>query len=203
MLFACYCAVTQAQVKAGDVISGTVQDDIEPLMMVNVVEIDANKRIVAHGVTDMNGNFSFRCVNPKDRIQISYIGYQTVNIPIDRKVFKITMKSNTQIKEVVIKSVRKSEGTGLQIPVTEISVAQQSIDMKEFEGLAMTSVDEALQGRIAGLDIVGNSGNLGSGSTMRLRGASTLSSLTNANPLIVIDGNIREVDLSTTDTEPA
>ena len=53
-----------AQVKAGDVISGNVSDDIEPLMMVNVVELDANKRIVAHGVTDINGNFSFRIRNP-------------------------------------------------------------------------------------------------------------------------------------------
>lgn len=55
----------------------------------------------------------------------------------------------------------------------EVAVASQAanIDMQEFEGLEMTSVDEALQGRIAGLDIVMDSGNLGSGST-RLRGSS-------------------------------
>ena len=71
--------------------------------------------------------------------------------------------------------------------------------MKEFEGLSFTSVDEALQGRIAGLDIVGNSGDLGSGSTMRLRGAGSLSNLTDSNPMIVIDGNIRNVDMSNFD----
>jgi hypothetical protein len=60
MLFACFCTISKAQVAAGDVISGNVSDDIEPLMMVNVVEIDKNNRIVAHGVTDINGNFSFR-----------------------------------------------------------------------------------------------------------------------------------------------
>ena len=177
-----------AQVKAGDVISGNVSDDIEPLMMVNVVELDANKRIVAHGVTDINGNFSFRIQNPKDHIQISYVGYNTVTLPIDRKSYKIKMKSATQIKEVVVKAVKKSQGSGLSIPVTEISVAQQTIDMKEFEGLAMTTVDEALQGRIAGLDIVSNSGNLGAGTTMRLRGVSTIYG--NANPLIVVNGNV-------------
>ena len=193
MLLACFCTMAQAQVKAGDIISGTVSDDIEPLMMVNVVEVDNNKRIVAHGVTDINGNFSFRCVNPKDHIQVSYIGYQTQNIPITKKVFKILMKSNTQIQEVVIKSVRKTEGSGLSIPMTEISTAQQTIDMKEFEGLAMTSVDEALQGRVAGLDIVMNSGNLGSGSTMRLRGVSTITG--NAEPLIVVNGNIWDQDV--------
>ena len=89
MLLACFCTLAQAQVKAGDVISGTVSDESEPLMMVNVVEIDNNKRIVAHGVTDINGNFSFKVVNPKDHIQVSYIGYQTQSLPINKKVFKI------------------------------------------------------------------------------------------------------------------
>ena len=186
MLLACFCTMAQAQVKAGDIISGTVQDDVEPLMMVNVVEIDANKRIVAHGVTDINGNFSFKCVNPKDHIQISYVGYKTQNLPINKKVFKIVMQSNTTIDVVTITGEKMSQGEGLVIPVREISTAQQTISMTEFEGLAMTSVDEALQGRIAGLDIVMNSGNLASGTTMRLRGVSTI--FGNAEPLIVVNG---------------
>ena len=85
MLFACFCTISKAQVAAGDVISGNVSDDIEPLMMVNVVEIDKNNRIVAHGVTDINGNFSFRCVSPKNRLKISYIGCQTQILPINKK----------------------------------------------------------------------------------------------------------------------
>ena len=194
MLLTCFCTLAQAQVKAGDVISGTVSDDIEPLMMVNVVEVDNNNRIVAHGVTDINGNFSFRCVNPKDHIQVSYIGYQKQSLPINKKVFKIVLKSNTQIQQVEVKAVRKTQSTGLSIPVTEISTAQQSIDMKEFEGLALTSVDEALQGRISGLDIVMNSGSLGAGTTMRLRGVSTITG--NAEPLIVVNGNIWQEDVS-------
>ena len=62
--------------------------------------------------------------------------------------------------------------------------------MKEFEGLAITTVDEALQGRIAGLDIVANSGNLGSGTSMRLRGVSSING--SSEPLIVVDGNVWE-----------
>ena len=194
MLFVCFCSLSMAQApKAGDIISGTVSDDIEPLMMANVIEIDNNRRIVAHGVTDINGNFSFKIHNPKDRIQVSYIGYQTVTLPINQKHFNIRMKSTTQIQEVVVKAVKKSQTTGLQIPVTEISVASQTIDMKEFENLGMTSVDEALQGRISGLDIVSNSGNLGAGTTMRLRGVSTIYG--NANPLIVVNGNPLREDL--------
>ena len=188
LMILCLCTAAKAQVKAGDVISGTVSDDIEGLMMVNVVEKDANNRIVAHGTTDMNGHFSFRINNPKNKLTISYVGYETQVIPIDRKVFNIKLKEKGQIQEVVIQAKRRSQTAGLAIPVTEISTAQQTISMKEFEGLAMTSVDEALQGRIAGLDIVANSGNLGAGTTMRLRGVSTING--DANPLIVVNGNV-------------
>lgn len=193
MLLACFCINASAQVKAGDIISGQVWDDFDPLMMCNVVEIDKNNRIVAHGVTDINGNFSFKIVSPNDKIRISYIGCQTLILPINKKAFgKIVLKSNTQIQEVVVKAVRKSQTTGLSIPMTEISSATQTIDMKEFEGVAMTTVDEALQGRIAGLDIVQNSGNLGAGTTMRLRGVSTI--FGDNNPLVVVNGNILSND---------
>ena len=193
MLIACVCTSANAQVKAGDIVSGQIWDDLEPLMMVNVVEIDHNNRIVAAGTTDINGNFSFKIVSPKDKIRISYIGCETKILPITKRSFgKIVLTSQTQLKEVVVKAVKKTQTSGLSIPVTEISVAQQTIDMKEFEGLAMTSVDEALQGRISGLDIVANSGNLGSGTTMRLRGVNTING--NADPLIVVNGNVFSTD---------
>ena len=185
----CVCCVVSAsaQVKAGDVISGQVWDDLEPLMMCNVVEIDNSNRIVAHGVTDYNGNFSFKIVNPKDKIKISYTGCQPITLAITKRAFgKIVLKSANVLKDVVVKAQRKTTNSGLQIPVREISGATQTIDMKEFEGLGVTSVDEALQGRISGLDIVSNSGNLGAGTSMRLRGVTSING--NQEPLIVVDG---------------
>ena len=177
---------------SGTMIHGTVEDEIEPLMMANVVEIDEQQRIVAHAVTDINGNFSFKIVNPKHRLRISYIGYVTQTIPIKGTTYKIRMRSSTQLTDVVIQAKKVVQSSGLAIPERELSIAHQTIDAKEFEGLGVTSVDEALQGRIAGLDIVATSGNLGSGSQMRLRGVSTING--NANPLIVVNGNIFETD---------
>ena len=195
MLLACFCIQASAQVKAGDIISGQVWDDFDPLMMCNVVEIDHNNRIVAHGTTDINGNFSFAIKNPKDKIRISYIGCQTVELPINKRAFgKIVLKSNTTIKEVTVTAVRKSQSTGLAIPMDQIATASQTIDMTEFEGVGITSVDEALQGRVAGLDIVANSGDLGAGTTIRLRGVSTIHG--NQNPLVVVNGNPITVDES-------
>lgn len=177
---------------AGTMIHGIVQDELEGLMGCNVVEIDANNRIVAHAVTDINGNFAFKIVSPKNKLKISYVGYQTQIIPIKGTTYKITLKDANTLKDVVVKAKRMSQGSGLTIPETELSIAHQMIDAKEFEGLGVTSVDEALQGRISGLDIVSNSGNLGSGTSMRLRGVSSING--SSEPLIVVDGNIFESD---------
>lgn len=180
--------------KAGDMISGNVSDAYGPLMAVNIVEIDAANRITAHGTTDVNGNFSFRIANPKDRLRISYVGCETQTLPINKTYYKIVMKDNTQmIQPVTVKGKKKIQSNmALPIPERELSIASQSIDMKEFEGLGMTSVDEALQGRISGLDIIMNSGNLGAGTTMRLRGVSSING--SSEPLIVVDGNVFESD---------
>ena len=184
-------------------VHGTVNDDLGPLMGATVCEIDGTGRIIESAITDMNGNFTMKVKNPKDRLRISYVGLKTQTFKFDKTTYNVTMSNATTLNEVVVKSRKRANGNGLAIPENEISYAKQTIDTKEFEGLGITTIDEALQGRIAGLDIVGNSGALGSGSTMRLRGGGSLSTLTNQNPLIVVDGNVRELDLSNFDPNTA
>ena len=176
-------------------VHGTLSDDMGELMGATVCEIDATGRIIESAITDMNGNFTMKVRNPKDKIRFSYVGLKTVTLPINKTTYVLKLQSATKLKEVTVTSKRRAQGNSLPIPQRELSYSTQTISMKEFEGLGITSVDEALQGRIAGLDIVGNSGDLGKGSTMRLRGASSISSLTDSNPLIVVDGNIREVNM--------
>lgn len=185
-------------------ISGTVSDAMGPVMMANVVEIDASNRIVSSTQTDINGNFSFKIKDPKHKLRFSFVGCKTKTMPIKGDVYNVTLEDQTTLSEVTVTSKRRSSGSGLSIPKDEMSTASQSIDMKEFEGLALTTVDEALQGRIAGLDIVANSGNLGSGTSMRLRGVSSINS--SAEPLIVVDGNVfdkgsNELDLASANDE--
>ena len=170
-------------------VSGTVTDNDGPIMMGNVVEIDANNRIVNHAQTDFNGNFSMQIKSTSNKLKFSYVGDKTKIMDIGRQtVFKVKLApESTQIKEVVVTSKRQNTG-GLMIQKKEISVSQQVFSMEQVEGLAFTSADEALQGEIAGLDIVSNSGNLGAGTQMRLRGVTTISG--DANPLIVVDDKI-------------
>ena len=101
---------------AGDIISGTVTDAFGPVMMANVVELDAANRIVASAVTDMSGNFSFRLKNPKDKLRVTYVGYKTVTLPFNRTKYNIKMEDATQIKEVTVTAKRKAQGSGLAIP---------------------------------------------------------------------------------------
>ena len=196
-----FALITATAVSAQTISSvhGNVSDEMGPVMGATVCEIDGNGRIIESTTTDLNGNFTMRVKNQKDRIRFSYVGSKTVTQPINRTNYKIVLSSATQLQDLTVKGKRRVIGNGLPIPQREIANATQTFSMKEVEGLAFTTIDEAIQGRIAGLDIIGNSGDLGSGSTMRLRGASTLSTLTDSNPLIVVDGNVREVNLSNFD----
>ncbi|MBO4315653.1 MAG: SusC/RagA family TonB-linked outer membrane protein [Prevotella sp.] len=184
-------------------IHGTVTDEFGELTGASVCEVDGSGRIIEATVTDINGNFSMKISNPKDKVRFSYVGFKTITLPIDREEYEVKMKSETNLKEVTVVAKRRLNGGGLAIPEREISFATQTIDTKEFEGLGMNTIDEALQGRIAGLDIVSVSGNLGAGTTMRLRGASSISTLTNSNPLIVVNGNTWNVDMTNFDVSNA
>ena len=181
--------VQMALAQTDNRISGTVVDDFGPVMMANVVERDANNRIVNATATDANGNFSMPIKSGKNKLVVSFIGNKTQVLDIgNKRTFRVVMGSDAvAIQEVVVKANRTQSG-GLSIPVKEISVAQQTMNMEDVEGLAFTSADEALQGEIAGLDIVANSGNLGAGTQMRLRGVTTITG--DANPLIVVNDKI-------------
>ena len=181
--------VCQAMVAQGIRISGTLSDNEGPIMMGNVTERDANNRIVSATQTDFNGNFSMQVKSTKNKLVFSYVGDKEKIITIgNQTTFKVKLEpANTQLKEVKVVGRRTNSG-GLTIQKKEMTVSTQTMSMEQVEGLAFTSADEALQGEIAGLDIVSNSGNLGSGTQMRLRGVTTITG--DANPLIVVDDKI-------------
>ena len=197
-----FSVIAQMMMAQGKVISGTVEDAMGPIMMANVVERDANNRIVNATQTDMMGNFSMEIKNPKNKLVISYVGSKTKVMTIgNQTVFNIKLEDEgTALTEVVVKGRRTTSG-GLNIDKREVSISSQTMNMDQVEGMAFTSADEALQGEIAGLDIVANSGNLGAGTSMRLRGVSTLSG--SAEPLIVVDDKIFEYNTGDIDLESA
>ena len=190
------CLTISAVVSAQGItsVSGTVSDSWGPVVGAAVVEMDGSNRNVSATVTDFNGNFTLKIKSPKNKLKISYVGLKTQILPINKRVYNLTLEDAMVLKPVEVRAKKRMETSGLAIPEREYSGAMRTIDAKEFEGLGLTSVDEALQGRIAGLDIVANSGNLGAGTTMRLRGTTSISTLTSSDPLIVVNGDVWNVD---------
>jgi TonB-linked SusC/RagA family outer membrane protein len=172
-------------------IKGKVTDskDKAAIIGASVVEQDNEKRTITGVATDIDGNFAIRVSSTKNRLSISYIGYKAKVLDInDRRTFSVTLDPNSNtIAEVSIVSGRPvSNGTGLNIEARNQTTAISTISAKDLEELQATSIDQALQGRLPGVDLTASSGDPGAGMSIRIRGTSTINGVT--NPLIVVDG---------------
>jgi hypothetical protein len=97
------------RVKAGKKISGVVNDEFGPVFGATVCEIDENGQVVASTVTDVNGNFTLKVVDPQDKLRISYIGSRTVMLDIDRKAYNVMMKPSTILKTVPVTPKKRAD----------------------------------------------------------------------------------------------
>ena len=173
----------------GVIVTGKVyaEDEPEGFIGATVIEQDKNGRIYSSALTDFNGNFSLKIKNPNNSLNFSFVGYKKLTVPIgNKRKFDVKLESQNVMKEVTVKASKLVGGGGLAIPEREYSGAMQKFNTKAIEGVSVASIDDALQGRIAGLDIVANSGDLGSGSVMRIRGITSINS--NSQPLILLNG---------------
>lgn len=156
-------------------ISGTVLDSAgEPVIGANVVQQGTTNG----AVTDLNGKFSLNV--PKGSILlVSYIGYTDQNVTVSgNQPIIITLKDNTELLDEVVVigygTMKKSDLTG----------AVGSVGSKDIRNSPASNIGQALQGKVAGLQIV-NSGKPGDNVTIRVRG---VGSINDSNPLVVIDG---------------
>lgn len=158
-------------------ISGHVADtDGEPLIGVTV-KLVGTKRTV---LTDVNGNFTFVGCHPGDQLDISYIGKKTVRRKVGTKRLSIVLEDDANsINDVII------TGYG-NIDKRKSTVAATTVKMEDVLMPGMTTVDQALEGRIPDLEFNLNSGEVGATARLRVRGTSTL--VGNREPLWVLDG---------------
>lgn len=97
------------RVKAGKKIYGVVNDEFGPVFGATVCEIDENGQVVASTVTDVNGNFTLKVVDPQDKLRISYIGLRTVMLDIDCKAYNVMMKPSTILKTVPVTPKKRAD----------------------------------------------------------------------------------------------
>ena len=106
----------EKDVKAGDKISGTVSDEMGPLMGASVFEIDDKGQIVESAITDNNGHFIMKVRNPEDSIRFSYVGMKTITIPIAAKEYKIKLQLVSNLEDMRMR-MRQTTRSNLPIPV--------------------------------------------------------------------------------------
>lgn len=182
------CMMTQNVLSqdAGQIrVSGVVLDaKKEPLIGVSIVV----EGTTIGTTTDVDGKFTLSC--PKGaKLNVSYVGYKTQKLTAASSMNMVLEEDAISLADVEVVGVgygtmRKSDLTG--------AIASVSPDgMKQG---VVTSSEQLLQGKIAGLTVVQGSGDPTAGAVMRLRGGSSLSG-SNA-PLVVVDG-IANVDMNT------
>lgn len=159
-------------------ISGHVTDTLDnsPLIGVTIRE----KGGTAGAVTDYEGNFNISVSNADATLTFSYTGYTTREVLVaGRTQVNLTMGEDlTTLQELVVVGYgvqRKSDLTG--------SVG--TVKSKEIERVPTSSIEQAMQGKVAGVYVTPASGQPGAGAVIRIRGTGTLN---NSNPLFVVDG---------------
>jgi TonB-linked SusC/RagA family outer membrane protein len=163
---------------AQSTLKGTVLDNLGQTLPGVSVVVKGTSNGVA---TDFDGNFTLTNVKKGDVVTFSYVGFKAQDLIYNnQKEVSITMQEDAQqLADVVVigyGTVKKSDATG--------SVA--TVTTKDFVKGPVVAVDQMIQGKVAGLQITNGGGSPGEGSTIRIRGGSSLNA--NNDPLIVIDG---------------
>lgn len=169
-------------------VRGTVTDEAgEPLPSAIVVAKPDEAGSVRTSVTaDAKGEYSIECL-PTDVLVVYFLGFDDVVVPVEsRKIIDVVMSANssTRLNESVVVgygSVSRSDLTG--------SVA--SVKMGDVRSSAVVGIDQALQGRVAGAEIMSTTGDPGAGTSIRIRGTRSISA--SNEPLIVLDGVVDAV----------
>jgi len=157
-------------------IKGVVRDEKgEPIIGANIHIVGTTTGTI----TDIDGNFALE-VPANGKLEITYIGYQAQEMSINnRNSFTITLKEDAEtLDEVVVigyGTQKKSDLTGAVANITTSKLTTQS----------NTNIMNALQGKLAGVDIVSQGGMPGSGSRIMVRGIGTMN---NSTPLYIVDG---------------
>lgn len=168
-------------------VSGVVYDTTNfALPGVTVTEVGTTNVTV----TDADGKFAFQ-VTIGSSIEVSYIGYvsQTVVVDANTSTFTLKLQEDTfmldavELVSVGYGTMRKSDLTG----------AISTVNADDLVKGAISSTEQVLQGKVAGLTITRGTGDPSSGSSIRLRGGTSLTA--SNNPLIVVDG-IAGVDIN-------
>jgi TonB-dependent starch-binding outer membrane protein SusC len=173
-------------------VRGKVTESGSGMSGVTVVEVNQNDRQVNGSNTDKDGNYTIRVSDPANRLRFSFVGFTTRTEAINgRSTIDISLVRDTStgsMADVVVVARRGEQiNTGIgSTPKRDLIGAVSSIKAEVLAEQTVSSIDQMIQGRAAGVQIVSNSGEPGAGVDIRIRGAGSISG--GNDPLFIIDG---------------
>lgn len=163
-------------------VTGTVIDETgEPLVGATVMVVGDN----IGASTDIDGNYTVKVPSSARQLTFSYVGYASQTVDITSDIINVTLKTNSEVLDEVVVigyGVRKKD---------DLTGSVSSVGEKDFNKGMITSPEELINGKIAGVQITSAGGSPNSGSTIRVRGGASLNA--SNDPLIVLDGVPMEV----------
>lgn len=167
------CAVS---VMAQVTVKGQVLDETnQPVIGASVLVVGTDRGTA----TDIDGRFSLNAPSSSSVLKVSYVGYKTIEVPVSAAATIVIQPSAANLDEVVVigyGAVKKSDATGSVL----------AIHPDELNKGNRVTAQDALVGKMAGVNVVPGTGAPGEGATIRIRSGSSLSA--SNDPLIVIDG---------------
>ena len=198
MLILCVVlSLSYAYAQGGDrQISGVVSDNEgHPLIGATVTTPDGKRGVS----TDINGAYKIMLSSTQGVIEVSYLGYKSQSFVVGNRTqinVVLSPDESLAINEVVV------IGYG-QVKKNDLTGSVSNVKMSEVRDAPVTSIDQALQGRVAGVDIMSTSGDPSATTSIRIRGTRSITA--SNEPLIVVDGVIDAVsdlgDINASDIE--
>jgi len=163
-------------INAQHTVTGIVLEDDEPLIGVTVTEEGTSNGTI----TDFDGTYKIEVADPNASLIYSYIGYATQSIAVDgRTEIDLVMTVDaTELEEIIV------VGYGVQKKKV-VTGAISKVKGEDLEDMPVLRIENSLLGRTSGVRVTTDSGQPGSGGTVRIRGTTTIG---DSNPLYVVDG---------------
>ncbi|WP_432714926.1 SusC/RagA family TonB-linked outer membrane protein [Pedobacter sp.] len=159
------------------IIRGVVSDNDNNTLIGATVMATGTKITV---LTDAEGKFAISVPETANQLTISYVGYQTQTVPVNNRTqINVRLVSSTDLEMVTVVgygSVRKSDLTG----------AATTVKAENFNKGPLIAPDQLIQGKVAGVQMINNSGQPGGSTTVRIRGNTAITGT--GQPLYVVDG---------------
>lgn len=196
VLLICFIFATIVQAQTGTATTGIVVDEFgNPLPGASVAVMN-NKKMVRGTSTNINGDFKIdiNLTGGDNELVVSFVGTKTRKIKLTKELLKQPLKVQLNSDEAMLQEVTIVEDGYNRLPRKDMVGAFTTVKADDIMMPAYQSIDQMLQGKIAGMSVVNNSARVGASPKITIRGTSTI--LGNSSPLWVVDGVIQEDPIS-------